>query len=336
MSRKVKLHFKGIAEKKKRKFNPVQVYNRTYKLTEPDDRNFSRPHAVPSALINDISDKRLLSCSMPSPDARIDQSKPAGQTEKRALRDQSVAQAGLRISNALSLSILTVEKLVNDLRQEVATFKSSAPLDFPLTVDRIQERESQVSQMASSVSTALASISNGLTDLHRCSSDLCNLQTCSYIEAVSERRKAWLSLSAVPARIQTEMCSMPINVHSPGESPPDLLGSQATVRFDQVIKERECATNKSLLDIAKAGARSFTAPKQQGQKPSQKKGSQGRNQSMEYKSPLPDVPSNAQSFQTGTSATNNNSKPGGGPKRRYFKKKSQNKGNASKTQSKSQ
>jgi hypothetical protein len=130
---------------------------------------------------------------------------------------------------------------------------------------------------------------------------------------------------------------MPIDVHSPGQSPPDLLGSKATVRFDQVIQERPLQTNKSLLDIAKVGTRSFSANKQgQGQKKSQKKaGGQSRRESMEYKSPLPDTQSNTLSFQSGTSTTNNN-KPGGGPKRALYYKKGKGRGKTSNTQSKLQ
>jgi hypothetical protein len=130
---------------------------------------------------------------------------------------------------------------------------------------------------------------------------------------------------------------MPIDVHSPGQSPPDLLGSEATVRLDQVIQERTLQTNKSLLDIAKAGARSFAANKQgQGQKKSQKKAvGQSRRESMEYKSPLPDTQSNTSSFQSGTSTTNNN-KPGGGPKRAPYYKKGKGRGKTSNTQSKPQ
>ena len=93
--------------------------------------------------------------------------------------------------------------MVEGLQSSVASFKSQPPLDFPLTLQKIKDREEAVRNFTSTLSERLSLISDGLTDINRCPDDAFNMQADNYICATAERRRLWLEASRLEQSVQS-------------------------------------------------------------------------------------------------------------------------------------
>ena len=70
--------------------------------------------------------------------------------------------------------------------------------------------------------------------------DLFNIQTCNYIEAVTDRLKIWLDNSRIRLDVQRELNLLPIDIFSgTKKSSGDLLGATATERLTQEMESRK-------------------------------------------------------------------------------------------------
>ena len=195
LNKRVKQHFGLSRRKGSKKFNPLSAYSGSYKTTDPDDKHFTHPHAASSKLINEIRDKSWLACSNPSHECRFQPSKDWGKAEKVAVERQVSAQCSFRITNAMSMSIKALEQISDNMRVQLAEFRSQPQLDVPISLAKCAARELAMSDLTSNLSQAVSNVTDGLKDLARCNADIFNLNAHTYIKCATERRQIYLDSS---------------------------------------------------------------------------------------------------------------------------------------------
>ena len=235
-------------------FDPVRIYSRSYKTPKLDHENLNLPHTLLALLIDEVKDPKGLACASPSLDARF--AGEVGVKEKGLVQQQLLHQTTFRVSNALSLGLQTLSTIISNTRQAVGQFKSEAPLSHNSTPLTIQEREKNVANFASLVSSSLQSLSQGVNDISRCSADLFSMNAHRYVHLASERRKLWLDHSSLDQSTIKDVNKCPVEVFQVGlENPPNLLGAQSTLHVKDALATREKQSHKVILDLAVRGGR---------------------------------------------------------------------------------
>lgn len=285
---------KPSSKPRSKKFDPVKVYSQAYSTSDPDEYNFSHPHAVPPILVNEIPDPKVLACANPTVEARLP-SGSTGNSEKALIDQQLFAQTSFRISNAMFLGLQTLNILTSGLRHQSAQFRSETPLSAGSSVEDINVREQRMSQFASSVAQTTSMLVEGLNDVNRCGADLFNMQAQNYIDSTKKRRKLWLDQTTLPTTIISEIDKMPISVVEAGSSsPPDLLGNEAALRVKDEQAARKVRKDQAFVDLATAQATSsFKIPKIPEKKRKRKKGKKSKDHTPQThtQSPLPQTTS---------------------------------------------
>ena len=227
-----------------------------YRAREPEEALLGAMYSVSSALLDEVPKDRTKGRVMGT-EARLLPKSEGAKVEKAALDKIQAACTGFRLSNNLSLDLKAALNVTQEGRILTAEFRSKPALG--LHESELSEalvcRETEVSEFAATISKKLTMIEEAIEDAILCSSDHFNMESAAFLNAVVERRQAWLSASEIPEEVQKEMSSLPIALPSTGkEGPLDLLGPEATKRLGTLQDSREKARNKAISNFAEIGA----------------------------------------------------------------------------------
>ena len=179
-----------------------------------------------------------LGCAEVGTEARLKKSTEPGKIEVACLDRQDRACTAFRMINSAQMDNMAIEHIFNGLQSQIIEYNktshlsksvSTLPAGHPLRRD-INELLSVLRR----TENAIELLREQTSDVRLTNGDLFNLHSCEYIEAVADRRKAWLDNSRIRLNIQRELTQLPIDIFSEiRRASGDLLGAKANTRLGQ-------------------------------------------------------------------------------------------------------
>ena len=279
-------HFERLHEGERKVKEHAKRIPTFYQAPEPENKAYMLNAAVPSVLLDYLPEtvKEGLKCGSADQHARLNANSALGRQEAEALKLSTRARLGVQISNALTIDLLAIQDILQNLSASVTQFVDSSPA-VPTRLEDFSVWREHVRNFTTSVQRSVSELERGARDALLVLKDEINLHSQDIIKGHSDRRKAWLSLSAISESVQKEINSLPFEFFKKGDtSPPDLLGSRGTARLAayQVVKTK--VDKRAAYQVP-------SRPSQTQNKPRGRKNRRGRGKrssdSLEPVSPLP-------------------------------------------------
>lgn len=300
LQNKADLHFERI-RKGKGPWPAAKTIAGYYPVPKDQDKMWSKPHAVPRILIDEVEDSKMTQKNV-AEEVRLVATSDQGKVEQSALHRAEVGTTAIRICNNLNLDVNALVKVNTELKKKTADFRArpGPSVDRDSTREELMaaliQRESEVSDFMAELSGQLTLAAEGLQDASTCSSDLFNLHASLYTSAITDRRAAWLKASKLPADVQKQVTVMPVVLPAATKKAPlDLVGPEGVARLEEYQVTKERRDKAAYASLANFGAQ--TKIQQQAQKkknnPQQKNQNNVKKQNQAqkpfpYKSPLPE------------------------------------------------
>jgi hypothetical protein len=218
--------------------DPMTLIDKFYVTMANVEKSVLSPRVVPSLLIPEVDKTKLQNSGASGSDIRLSQNSTAGQKEVDALKELKQASTLMRVANNQELGLQAlnvVAKQVND------------------NLDLLTAAEGVPPQFLESYQAMQASMLSFLTvhqDLCQGNTNLAKLVLYQYVQAVKDRRHAWLTSSKLPTGLRNELLKLPIDILQPGaDEPLALLNAKSvTLLKDYVDAKQQASITKALED----------------------------------------------------------------------------------------
>jgi hypothetical protein len=220
------------------KREPFRWIDRFYKTMPNVEQALFKPRVVPAALISEVNKDQLANDGASGNEARLKPDKACGQREVDALRDTKQASSLIRIVNNQELGLRALGKLsttVNDALQCLTAVKD-LPAQFSTKFEAMQH--------------AMTNVASTLEDMRLGNFSMAKALIHKYVEAIKERRQAWITSSSLPKGLQGELNKAPLDILQAGADEPLLLLDGKSV---QILDDNAARRDKVAVRLAVAG-----------------------------------------------------------------------------------
>jgi hypothetical protein len=226
-----------------KKPEPHKSIDKFYTVHGNVESVFLKPRVVNDELIDVVDKSKIQNIGATGGEIRLKASSPAGQRELDALRQFTYASSLLRVANTQELSVQGVN---------VFTERITQVLGLLMGADQVPE---QIMDNLIEMQSSLTSLERLMEDMSTANAYLAKALSVMFVEAIRERRGAWVSSATLPEGMRTELLRAPLHLLSPEEKaalnllPPDSAKNierhKKQVKEDSMVAAVTAAANKA-------------------------------------------------------------------------------------------
>jgi hypothetical protein len=172
---------------------PFKLIDRFYKAVSDVEQSILKPRFVPAPLLAEVDNKFKQNVGASGEEARLKRESANGQKELASLRDLKQASSALRLVNNQELGVQTVSKLATLLSADVQGLLA------------IEGKPAGYDEMFQLMNIRVNSILTCVRDLKASNTYMAKGVIHQYVDAVKERRSAWIASSKLPPALQAEL-----------------------------------------------------------------------------------------------------------------------------------
>jgi hypothetical protein len=216
--------------------DPFKMIDKFYKTVSHVENSVLSPRAVPSLLLDEVKNDKLQNPGASGLKTKLKKSLPEGQKEVDSVKELSQASSFLRVVNSQELGIQAMAVLIQQMGDHIDELSSieGLPQLFATKFSLLQ--------------TGVQNVNMAVDDLKLGNTNLAKCVLHQYVEAVRDRRQAWVDSSNLPPPFKSELTSAALDILEEGaDEPLCLLNSRSVTLIKENNDKKDKATLRHLM-----------------------------------------------------------------------------------------